>query len=567
VLAVWVAALALLLLLVARSATRIPYLDDYMHAHLVADPFGVPLEHYWRQHNEHRIPLPRVLFVAAVKLAGNDFRAPLYLNVVLLAVASVVLVRAVAGVRGRYAYIDAAIPLLVMNVGQWENLLWGFQVVFFSSSAMALVALATVIHPRFAASIWRVAVVGVITVLLPLCGANGLAPTPAFSCLLLYVAGRNLRSREAALRRPGVAALALGLAGFGIIALYFHGLQPSPHHESAKSLATIAVNVANFLGIGFGSVAWAVHGPQYDGIAAHALGMIVVLAATLALLFARLRASEPRATAVAVGCVIWAILCLGLGLAYGRGGMGGVLACNRYSTLAMPLPVTVYVAWAALGRGAIGRVVPALLFLAAVAGLWSNAATACAVGTKQRNEQARIDFAIRNDVPLSFVIDRHFEPKDRDFYRGVFGTLRDSRVAPFTQLAADPPLDETAVPVRVLRTEGLAESGGFYRATGGQAALVLALPQHQNIYGLKVEYEARAGTDNGLLNLLNWEPGGTTFPPRPGYGVISQLHPTKAGPATTLIFTDRETDALRIDLASPGAAIRIHSLSVLKPRR
>ena len=80
----WLASLALLIAFVLHSVPRVPYADEFCNVHLLADPLGVARKYYWIQHNEHRIPLPRILYVAAFKLAGNDFRGPPFLNVALL---------------------------------------------------------------------------------------------------------------------------------------------------------------------------------------------------------------------------------------------------------------------------------------------------------------------------------------------------------------------------------------------------------------------------------------------------------------------------------------------------
>lgn len=554
---VWVACFALLLMYAGRVATRIPLLDEHFNVPLLDRPLDQPLRAYWDQHNEHRIPLPKLLFVAAVKLAGDDFRAPVYMNAVLLAVTAGVLTTAVARARGRYVFADAAVPLIVMNLGQWENLLWGFQIQFFASTILALMMLALVIGNGFASSTRRVAAAGVVTLLLPLCGANGVALVPAFACYLLLVGVANLRLGR---RRPGAVALVAGVAGLVLVPVYFLGLRPSEHHVTARSWGVVAENAVNFVGLGWGSVGQTLHGPG-PGVTVYAVGTLALLGLTAGLLAVRARDADRRLGAVGVAFVIGGVLCLGLGLAYGRGSMFGVLAVNRYTTLAMPLLAAVYVAWA-VSPGRAGRIMTGLMLVLLLGGWWSNGKEALAVGKFWKGRQARTEADIRAGLPVTFVVDRHFPPHERDLIRSVYQHLGRQGFEPFRDMAADPPMTERPVPIRVLRTEGLAERDDWYRVTGGMGHIVFALPDRRHVYGLKVTYEADGPHPLRFVSMASWEPGGSA-PPRPGYGIIDNFYPTPGGPAVAHVFVDRETDTFRVDVGDPGAGFRVHAITLL----
>jgi hypothetical protein len=211
-------------------------------------------------------------------------------------------------------------------------------------------------------------------------------------------------------------------------------------------------------------------------------------------------------------------------------------------------------------------VVPVFLLIVAAGGFWSNAAGAFTIGKIHRSNHARIEQEIRSGIPVTFVVDRHYEPRDRTFHVQCFEALRGIGVKPFRDLVADPPMTESPLPIAVARSEGFDHADGVYRVAGDEPGhLVLALPKRGHVYGLKLEYEAKAGTSGQFLNLVSWEPG-APFPPRPGYGIITQFRPTHGSPATVHIFVDRETDSLRLDLAGRGAAIRFLRLSQLTPR-
>ena len=555
--AVWVACFALLVVYAGKTATRIPLLDEWYNVPHFAHPLGQPPAAYWHQHNEHRIPVPKLLFVGAVKLAGNDFRAPVYMNAVLVALTAAVLARAVRAARGRWAMTDAAVPLIVMNIGQWENLYWGFQIQFFASTILALLMLASVIGRGFAASPVRVAAAGLVTLLTPLCGANGVALTPAFGCFLLFAGVVGFRADR---RWVGAVGLAGGVAGLALVPVYFYGLESAGHHTTTRSVSVIAVNAANFTGVGFGSVGAAAHGPG-PGVTAYAAGMLALLAATAGLLAVQLRTPERRVTAVGIGCVVGGVLCLGLGLAYGRGAMTGVLAANRYTTLAMPLVAAVYVAWAVLPSRA-GRWVTASLLVVLLAGQWPNARQAFTVGAYWKNKQGRTEADIRAGLPATFVVDRHYPAAERPYTLAAFDVLRDQGFSPFRDLTPDRPLRETPVPVRVIRTGWVEDRDGWSVVTGPTGHVVLALPDRRHVYGLRVVYEAYGATPLNFASLVSWEPGGA-FPPRPGYGIIDNLYPTTGGPADAHVFVDRETDTVRIDIGPAGSGFRVHAVSVL----
>ena len=567
--AAWAGMSLLLAVFVAKTSSSIAYSDEYFHTHILVNPFRSPAT-YWAQHNEHRIPLPRMLFVAAFKLAGNSFRAPPVMNAAILVVVAAILMRVVARVRGRYAITDAFLPLIILNIGQRDNLFWGFQIQFISSSALALLMLALVMGPRFPSSTPRVVGAGAITLLVPLCGANGVALSPAFSCLSLAVAGWNFSMGERVARRRGIVALGFGLAGLAMIPLYFHGLESCGHHETTRDWGVMVVNVVNFLGIGFGLVASQVHGHESPGVAAYGLGMLGAVALTGGLLLAHLRRPERRMSAFGIACVMGGIVSLGLGLAFGRGAMVGVLSCNRYTTLAMPLVVAVYAAWAVLPTPRWGRAVPVVLLVVAIAGLWANTQEGFVLGMRHQQGQAQVEYEIRTKIPLTFIVDHHHSPVERPAYSPQYLGLRDLGVYPYREIVLGPPMDEVAIPVRIARMEGLTEgTDGFARVAGeveDSGALILALPSRQFVYGLKLMYDAeRAPGAPTVSSLLTWEPGGV-FPVRPGYGVIGTLGEAPTGTATTHIFVDSETDTLRIDLLRRGSGIRVRGLSILTRR-
>src|SRR5262245_5208350 len=108
---VWATAVAAALALVAAHGWNIPRWDDYTLVPLLTRQEPVTPSWLWDQHNEHRIPLPKLALLSAVAAAGWDFRAGMYLSVAGLAAAAAGLVLTAAHLRGHTSYADAFFPL------------------------------------------------------------------------------------------------------------------------------------------------------------------------------------------------------------------------------------------------------------------------------------------------------------------------------------------------------------------------------------------------------------------------------------------------------------------------
>ena len=78
---VWATMLAAALLLVARFGNNVPSWDEWDMVPTLTGHQPVTAEWLWSQHNEHRVPLPRLVLLAINRLGGPDFRIGQYLNV------------------------------------------------------------------------------------------------------------------------------------------------------------------------------------------------------------------------------------------------------------------------------------------------------------------------------------------------------------------------------------------------------------------------------------------------------------------------------------------------------
>lgn len=185
--AVWAATSAMgafFLWAVAHFGVNAPAFDEWQDTvPLLADPDRFSPARLWAPHNEHRIPLPRLWLLAVLGLSGNDFRAAMFLNAVLLVAGTGLAVWTAARVRGgRTRLTDLFLPLCLLNPAGVENNLWAFQITFISSAFLFLVLLSLILLGRFTAGgvpAPRNAILSTAVLLsLSMCGSKSPCPPP-----------------------------------------------------------------------------------------------------------------------------------------------------------------------------------------------------------------------------------------------------------------------------------------------------------------------------------------------------------------------------------------------------
>ncbi len=183
---------------VARFGTDVPIWDDYDFMPAVVGEQPVTPGWLWEQCNEHRIPLPKLIFVVACRTAGNDVRAGMAASVAVLAALAAGMVVLAGRLPGGARPSDAVFSLLLLNLGHASNLLWSIQFIHVLSTGIGTAVLILIA--------WRTrwpgpavaAAAGVALGLLPLCGGTGLLYVPALGSWLLAASWVEARSK-----RPG----------------------------------------------------------------------------------------------------------------------------------------------------------------------------------------------------------------------------------------------------------------------------------------------------------------------------------------------------------------------------
>src|SRR5262245_39407032 len=127
---IWGLLSALALTFVARFGPDAPLWDDHAVIPQLCGAQPVTLSWLWSQHSEHRIPLARLILLGTFKLSGAEPRPVLFMIVGLLAGVSALLVLAAQKARGGASYADAFLPIVLLNLGHHENLLWAIQLTY-----------------------------------------------------------------------------------------------------------------------------------------------------------------------------------------------------------------------------------------------------------------------------------------------------------------------------------------------------------------------------------------------------------------------------------------------------
>jgi hypothetical protein len=317
---VWLSASVLALAFVAYFGRNVPAYDDLDIVPQLAGYEPITPAWLWAQHNEHRVPLPRLLLIVLFHVGGKDFRAGMFFNIGALLVLAAFLIRTAAIQRSSYA--DAFLPLIILNWGQFENFLWFWQVGFVLPICLVGVALASVLRSE-TESRWDV-VTGCCVVALPMCGAPGLAFAPSLAIwLLVWTVRRSARY--------------LAITSLLLVALYFFGFQRPPYHPPSPGIFASAKCALQVISASLGRIIW-----RYYIVPGTA--MIGLLMTTIALLVRACRFNAREASgllAILTGCMI-----LDLGIGWGRAGLNeraGVV--SRYTTLGLPLLCCMYFAW------------------------------------------------------------------------------------------------------------------------------------------------------------------------------------------------------------------------------
>lgn len=329
---IWLASLLSAVYFVAKYGHSVPWNDDFATIQYLTGDQPLTVSWLWSQHNEHRIPLPRLILVALATISGCDFRAGMYFNVLCLGGLAFAMALTAKEVRGRTAYTDAIFPLGLLHWGHYENMLWAFQVGFIAPLVLSGILLLIIVRKRPPLSARTALLFGSSLVLLPFCGASGIVFVVPGTCWFVYCGVATWTEGLSMNRRTGILVLGLSMLALLLVGLYFVGYNRTPHGRATPDLWTMLRVSLEFLTTSYGPLArgaW-----PYVALV---IGILVVVSGG-GLILAWFK--EPRQRSQSLGLLLFMASIAGLGLGVGSGRPGGFAA--RYVSLALPMLFCIY---------------------------------------------------------------------------------------------------------------------------------------------------------------------------------------------------------------------------------
>jgi len=444
---VWLAMFCAGLAYVERYALVNPYVDEwaFMPVLFGERPAGPWL---WEQHNEHRFPLPRLIYLGLFRLTG-DLRTGCWVSFLGISLLAAGLIRLARSVRGQSHLADAVFPLLLMHTGQGENLYMGYQLAFMLTTALAGVLLGLIVttswpqrsnpadDPPLARSesnrdgcdhFRRGLCATIVGWLLLTCGASGLVYGIAAAAWIVLLAAFGWMSKT---RRIVLVLLAVFTPVYAVV--YFQGYVRPSHHPPSAGVFESARIALEAQSMAFGPSATGLW--PAIGLAVCFLGGAVVTG--LAVQFRRDIRFAGLLLYVAAGAAV------AFGIGWGRSGfMDNMGFAWRYGWITVPFVFATYFTWlirggrvAAYGTCALALVALALMPVNSISGFLNGE-------NKVRPFETAWEADVRAGWTAEQVVDKHF-PDYRDQTRQevieAMRLMRDRRYAYYESLGRETP--------------------------------------------------------------------------------------------------------------------------------
>lgn len=478
---VWAGMFAAAVGFVLHYGSVVPFADEWAIVPTLSGNRPLTLDWLWAQHNEHRIPLARLILLGLYRATDFDVRSGMLLTAGVLGTLAAAMIRAARVVRGRTSCADAFFPLALLNWGHDLNLLMGWQVVFAVPVALAGTLLVTIVRGGETPGFGTLLTAGACVVLLPLAGGMGLALVPA-AVLWLTTCGVTIgRSRRPNAGRDAAGALAGAAGAAALLAVYFVGFERPARTQAQADAASVLRAALGFLATCTGRVfpeAWFV---------GSALAVTALAAAAVALGVAWAQRPGQRLRVLGLGAFLAGLVCLALAVAWGRAGLGpAVSQARRYVSLSVLVLCGAYFVFVLYAPGRAGRVGQMLLGMATAAMLWPNAVEGIAYGRQLHAFLEPFVQDLRAGVPRSIIAERYTHPPDKLYsdeqHLGEYlDMLHGAGLGLFRELRPDP-----AWRTVTLRDEDLTRPA--------PAAFVLKRPRFVYAFRFQYAYEPKAPT-------------------------------------------------------------------------
>ena len=470
---------------VSRYGTDVPVWDDYHIVPALVGARPVTPGWLWEQTNEHRIPLPKLAFLAAGRVVGHDARVGMFLSVAAMSVLAASMIALAGRLRDGLRASDAFFPILLLHPGHAANFLWSFQFTPLLPTAMATAFLI----PIAGRSSWpgpaSAAMAGIGLALLPLCGGNGVVFVPPLATWLIAAAAAEARSGRAGGVRRGAAIALAAVPGLALTAAYFRGFRSVPHPESPGGALDALRTAVQFLAGGVGvPAAWA-----WPWSGAATLGLLGLAVAWASRAWATRPDERPRV--VGLAAFLAGIAALALAVGWGRGWAGDRAGfAERYVAMAAPFWCWLAIAARLYAPPTLGRIVANALFAMSCVLAWPNAEAGLKFAREKAGRAEALARDIREGLPPYRIVRRHtpYLHPSQDEASRLMPILRKAGVGPFGALIDDPPFRQTRLPLAPVALQSVRWEGTTAHATGVDPQVTFALPSPRYVAGIRIKY-------------------------------------------------------------------------------
>jgi hypothetical protein len=501
VLGVWGALLLAALAFVAKYGRNVPVWDDWDMVPALTGQQPVTLSWLWEQQNEHRIFLPRLVLLALAKITHADFRAGMYFQVIVFGALALAMVLVARRLRGRAAYSDAFLPLVVLSLAQYPNFLLSIQVIYVLTTLLAGILLALLVGSGGQPGRAAVVVAGICLLLLPLCGAHGVVYVPVLALWLLYTGARYLRSEAREVKRNGLVLISFALAAILEAGFYFVGYSKGSAVPTSPSLWAALMTSVQLLSVSFGP-RLGVAGWPYSGLIL--LGLFVFSGAALVFTYAAQPEERPRAGALLM--FLAAGTCLVLAVGWGRAAMGPQAGFEaRYVTFLIPALSCLYFIWEIYHREAIRSLMQICLFALACSVFWQNVADAVAFGSNRCAQAERLERDVRAGVPMYLLVRKYSPALFHPTHTRYMPLLHRAGIGVFRDLQENPAFREVSLPVKLLLGNQLRWETDTAHTTDVTSYLEFGLDKPALVCGIELHYRHANSQGTRPLFQMFWK--------------------------------------------------------------
>ncbi len=330
---------------ISKNSVDIPFWDQWNIANIITSNASL-FQILSYQHNEHRIGIG--LFIMKVLAKYSDWNQIIEIQFVsFLVIASALLIGVVKySISKKIEIFDILIPLIVLNIFQFENIAWGFQIAF--------------TLPLFFLCLWvfslkiknpreRYIILTILSLLSSFSSFHGLI-LPVFTIILSFVEyfRYTLISKK--------LFILTAITNIFIIFLYFFGY--TKNFQTAPSLS-LSMPVIKYFSLAVSNgFFFSINNPPIN-----------ILIATIVLSFFavgiwKLLGSKPRNDSAFVGCIlIFYSITFAVIISSGRSSLGIDQALSsRYVTFTMLIPIGLYFIFSSFKYGKYFKVI-LLLFI------------------------------------------------------------------------------------------------------------------------------------------------------------------------------------------------------------